>query len=255
VGYGYAATLAVATRTGIQNSGLTVSFAPPTIPTLTGVTSMATSGSEAVTITGTSFGPLGTAVTAQYFSTVYAANRYSATGCSVQTAHSVIVCSSVAGVGASLYWTVTVGGQSGTSSGTTSYVAPALSGASIAPASAATAGGTVVTIAGTNLGPASQLIAPVVTYYASAYSATVYTATSCTGAHSSMTCTLAMGVGSSLVFTVSVGAQTTAPFASSLRYTTAAVTNVLGGLFGTSGGATVTIVVRRSLMVQQRGCG
>jgi hypothetical protein len=242
VGASYVATLNVAQRVNVTNASLLLSFAGPTISALSGALNMRTAGGENVTLTGSWFGPAGTPVTVQYGS---AGNMYNASGCSVTAEHTEIVCATVAGVGANLTWSVTVGLQTASSAPLmTSYIAPTVDGASSTPVPAATIGGSQVTLSGQNLGPASPQLAFAVTYYAALFPSVVYNATGCSGAHTTLTCTLSTGVGASLVFSVQVGRQNASAFSSSVRYATPSVVNVSGAApFNTAGGESATVTV------------
>ena len=85
---------------------------------------------------------------------------YTATNCQVTQDHVQITCYTVPGTGRTLYWVVTVGGQtSDISLSSTSYAAPTL--LSLSPSSGPTAGGSTMVLTGINLGllaPSSQLV-------------------------------------------------------------------------------------------------
>ena len=103
----------------------TMSHGPATVTSVrvgsptTGGSLMATVGSEAVYLVGTNMGPVGTGGSDVVVTYGSAGNpQYTATGCAVDIAHTRMRCVSVAGVGASHVWTVSVGGVAGvTSSG------------------------------------------------------------------------------------------------------------------------------------------
>ena len=171
----------------------TTSYTAPAISglaTANGLTELETAGSEVVTLTGTSFGPVNSinTVSATYSNAALsnlAGSTFTATGCTV-TADTTIECNTAIGVGHSQAWTVTVGDQSSpASSDTTSYAAPRIecrysgagctvrSGVSVAsggsdilpvtPATIATDGTTTITLTGTNFGPGSDYPTNVVT--------------------------------------------------------------------------------------------
>ena len=123
---------------------------------------MATVGSEAMYLVGTNMGPVGTGGSDVVVTYGSAGNpQYTATGCAVDVAHTRMRCVSVAGVGASHVWTVSVGGVAGVtssgSSGMTSYTPPSVSsfpGLSVLR----TEGGETVALAGSNFGPLSSVV-------------------------------------------------------------------------------------------------
>eukprot|EP00808_Paulinella_micropora_P022933 g26443.t1 len=136
----------------------TTSYSPP-LPTAVavsgGAATLATTGGETVTISGTNFGPSGTTVSAWYVNSLGV--RYPTSGslanCAVPAGKDSIqvVCTSAAGVGASLIWTVSVDGQTGSvPAPQLSYAAPAIT--SVTPQSFPTTGGSI-TIYGTSFGP------------------------------------------------------------------------------------------------------
>lgn len=132
-------------------------------PPFPSVQPSSTSGNTSVTFIGQNF-VFGSAVLANY------SNRdgvlYTASQCAVQTGSAAIVCYTVPGYGASLSWTVSMGGvlvQTTLISGLlTSYVAPMLTSVSQAPVGIyqfPTAGLAQVTITGTGFGPAGTPVA------------------------------------------------------------------------------------------------
>ena len=133
-------------------SSAVLSYSLPFISGVAGGDSMATAGGVTITLSGVNFGPVGTTVSATYGVT---GSGYTASGCTVAVGHTTVTCVSIGGVGAALTWKLTVGGQtSAASSGTVSYVGPAItvvSGGSSMP----TGGGTLISLTGTHFGSTS----------------------------------------------------------------------------------------------------
>jgi hypothetical protein len=108
---------------GVKNKGATAQFsnifengnyAHPVISSVVGPSaSLQTKGTESITLYGTNFGlTTNTDLGLKYHPRRYPyATPYTATGCKVSTAHTKIVCTSVAGVGANLTFVLTVAGQ------------------------------------------------------------------------------------------------------------------------------------------------
>ena len=273
VGHDFTVTVKVGDQTG--SGATTLSYAAPVISSLSPTTGLATTGSETVTLTGTYFGPDvdSNSVTASYDKsggTDYLSTTFTATGCDVTVAHTGIECSTVVGVGSGHQWTVTVGDQdSARSTATMAYGVPTITNLKIDSNSGldgdtltmATAGSTVVTILGTNFGPAADGLNNVVS---AEYVTTQTGLTSTLGqstysldssacdvkAQTRMECTTIAGVGSSFKWDVTVGGQQTTTSSNGVDaglVTTYAAPNLvsiaLGGLttLPTSGGATVTI--------------
>jgi hypothetical protein len=180
----------------------------------------------------------GGAVTATYGSA-----PYTATSCTVTVADTAIQCTSAAGYGAGLAWTVVVNGVSSAPSlATTSYHAPTINIITVGASgtSMATAGGESLVITGTNFGPVGT---PVAVQYGPNY--WKYTATACSVSIASthVTCTSLPGYGATFVWQVTVGGSATnaVPFAL-LGYTVPAVTALsLTTGANPNGGEAVTI--------------
>jgi hypothetical protein len=242
VGTAYTPTVSVALQSGIVNAALQLSFSRPQITNLTGATVMQTTGGEIVTVWGQWFGPAGTPVAVSYGSASDLANNYSVPNCSV-TDHTTIVCETVAGVGQNLAWTVLVGGQSVTSTMTTSYAPPTVLNISL-PSPTNTTGGAFVTVSGVNFGPPPG--ASIVLTYVPAWAGrpVVYNATGCSANQSQIVCTMAAGVGTDLAFTVTVGRQPVVDYPTAISYVGPVVTQIVNGPFNTQGSEPVIIAVR-----------
>ena len=139
---------------GQKSTNPTTDYEPPTIYAIRGEPSD-TLGGTPVTISGANFGLTADqrpgAVTYGLTGT-----EYVATGCVVTRAHAELVCKTSAGWGTDLMWRVSIGGQLALPSPllTTRYAEPVIESAS--RTSAATGGGSVVTVRGRNFGPPGQ---------------------------------------------------------------------------------------------------
>lgn len=244
-GHGWVVTLGGQSSEVSSGEDAESSYAPPSISSRTGGTSMATSGGATVTFHGSNMGPVGTTVTATYGGSD--GTKYSTT-CTVPAAnpHTRVECTSVAGIGSNLGWIVSVAGQPTdvtTGSRRTSYTAPSISSLSGTSLSALpTAGGTTVTIEGNNFGPSSEDI-PSVSY--GSESAT-YEASDCvmTVEHTTLECDTIVGTGASHEWRVVVGGQTSAVAPSTTSYARPSISSLSGsglGSVSTSGGVAVTI--------------
>jgi len=134
-------------------------YAPPSVDDVTGPGAIdaSTDGGDIVHIHGNNF------ATNEFLGSVTygpSGTEYKASGCFVSTNHTQITCSTVAGTGRRLRWVVQVRGQASlVSEKTTSYAPPTLY--SVSPAGGPTAGSTVLTLSGKDLGlisPNSSLV-------------------------------------------------------------------------------------------------
>lgn len=136
-GVGYNHTYSVTVDGQIANKSTRASsYARPEIDSVSvdGSLQLDGSGGERVTITGTNFGPITTSnkinatyVTSVDYTSPLAGAMYLARDCVVSTAHTVVHCTTVSGVGTDHRWRVFAGGQaSRQSSETTSYGAPVI---------------------------------------------------------------------------------------------------------------------------------
>jgi hypothetical protein len=185
---------------------------------------MSTSG-QLVTLTGLNFGTVASGAT---LSVTYgpsgALTTYSSSSCAVTVAHFEVQCVSSPGVGANLFWQVTLQGLSGTSGATNSYYPPSIVSLSTFPVTTLrTSGGESVTIDGSHFGPLSAL--PTATYAGGSYS---YTASSCTVSisHTQIVCLSSRGVGANLLWQVSVGGQLSSFSSDQVSYTRPAVVSI-----------------------------
>lgn len=214
-----------------------MSYAPPSISGFSGPGVLAaTAGGEAVNITGLNFGPLGTAVdTVTYGPT---GSEFTAGGCTLVVAHTLISCATVPGAGAGLSWYVTITGQRSVSP-TTAYLAPVIDSFSGPGAVNASANGRqAVTLTGRYFSTAAFL--GVVTYGAGGRG---YTATGCTVTvpHTEITCYTVPGTGRALQWTVTVGNQTSRASLATTSYAVPSITAIAPAAGPTAGGTIVTI--------------
>ncbi len=237
VGRNHAWTVVVAGQTS-SASTQTTSFAAPQLLGISGAGSRYanTDGGQVVRISGLDFGPASATagvVNDGLITVVYGPASspalYVATNCTVSSASisaSALQCITAPGIGADLYWSVTIGGQAaGTTVGPTSYGSPIVSSFDGAgSANAFTSGNQVVTIFGSNFGPlgtqvtatytTSRTIASVVAPWSGAAAdpnATVeFPATGCAvvEAHRRVNCTTTEGAGYGIVWVVTIGNQT-----------------------------------------------
>jgi hypothetical protein len=138
---------------GQQSAVPATDYARPIITGLSGagVTNASVNGNQAVTITGNDFGPTQSKI--QKVTYGPGGGEYTATSCQLTVKHSQITCMTVAGVGATLRYIVTIDGQdSSPSTATANYRAPAIT--ALTATTSQTQGGSTVTITGTNFGAA-----------------------------------------------------------------------------------------------------
>jgi len=194
----------------------------------TGSTLHSTRGGQVVTLLGTNFGPTALkaaatgagepAVTVTYqpaFLAQVNGPSYTAADCRVVRRNTAINCTTVAGVGGSLRWTVRMGGADGSgdaatssSSVVTSYAPPSIADVTGADA-LLTQGGEWVVLSGDNLGPNGTFVRVA---YGSDPSNLDRVAESCAfvEVHSSVRCQTTAGVGAPLHWRVTVGQQSSA---------------------------------------------
>ena len=240
VGYGHKWTITISTpgtSTWTHTSGThTTSYAVPTITTVVRASNMPTTGNATVTLTGTNFGTLyngcesgctdtegllGDVAMVYYARTPNAlassASRYHCSAAMVTVANQQIVCTTQAGVGDTLYWSVTIGakphGDGWTLSSTDtnplnngSYAAPSIANVSTG-GRMTTSGGEKVKLEGIDMGPLGTSV-DVVTYGGD--EGYKYTATACvvTVAHTHIECVSAPGIGTDLGWRVQIGNNT-----------------------------------------------
>jgi len=148
---------------GSASTASTTAYGSPFITSLSGLGAVnaSTYGGEEITITGYNFGPkngAGANGNSSFLQSVTygpGGSEYEAAGCRITVAHTEIVCRTVAGIGPSLSWIVTVDGQSSQASDSpkTNYAPPVLNG--LSPFRVDTAGGSTHILNGTDLGMAS----------------------------------------------------------------------------------------------------
>jgi hypothetical protein len=264
-GKGYSWAVAVAGQSAPVFAANT-SYAPPVVtdfqPMTAGVAdinSFSTASTERVQISGSNFGPayvdgstfvsyqltLAAPVTA-YNTTIPTDSQnhvapFVPTGCIMTVQHTQLLCNMARGAGAGLVWTVVVDGQS-SSSPVIAYGLPVIATVrdsnGLPIASASTSGNDLVTLTGSNFGPANLNCRT-----------SVFNTTTCTGlvqsvtygrtgteykatyvnvlSHSSLVVRLLPGFGQNLTFVVTVAGQQSSPSAESFSFaapTIAAIT-------------------------------
>ncbi|MFY7873630.1 MAG: IPT/TIG domain-containing protein, partial [Limnohabitans sp.] len=271
IGPGLYWTVTIGGQTASTTVGPT-SYSPPIITSFAGAGSLnaVTAGNQVVTIFGSNFGPMGTAVTAVYTTNkaitsvvspvnVSASNdtvQFPATNCAVVEAHRKINCTTTEGAGFSIVWVLTIGNQT-SQSPTTSYKAPTITSlrmsqvlvsdvlvAASSPVtsltSLATEGGEVIVLNGTDLGPsANRTLVNAVSFGGGSYS---YSLQNCTFliAHQQLQCVTPAGVGSGFRAQVTVMYQSSGQSSDVLSYRAPSILVVSPSAIPTSG-ATVTL--------------
>jgi len=276
-------SLTVGEQASDEFTSTLTSYEPPVITSIVvdvGNTNLTTEGSDFVTITGTSFGPISSRnlVTAAYQNPILetlGGSVLKALSCEVSTIDTIMTCLTAVGVGHDQAWNVTVGGQtSDFSSDTTSYAVPRIEsrvdgsvrdGVSfivdnylemVSPSHISTDGTTAVTLTGTNFGPESPYENTIYVHYQSAtldtesfgYAGVAHTASDCSvadgGEHWQIICLLTdVGVGTGMQFYVNVGNQTSPPSTLYIDYNIPYISGLStsSGTISTTGGDVVTI--------------
>jgi len=173
------------------------------------------------------------ALSAQYGS-------YQATGCVFAAAHTTIVCTTVAGVGANFVWILTVASRTVSNPALkTSYIAPSISDITGITA-LSTAGNQAFTLTGANFGPSGTLAEVV---YSSGGRNKYNVSCTVTTPHSQITCLSAAGVGTGFSLTLTIGGQPVVVTPSPLRYVAPTVSDVtMASPISTLGGTMFTII-------------
>jgi hypothetical protein len=248
------------------------SYGSPIITSFDGVGSANafTAGNQTVTIFGSNFGPLGTAVTATYttnkvlttplvplsdlIDTVVSNDTISfpAVECTVVEAHRKINCTTTEGAGFGIVWLLTIGNQT-SQSPTTSFAAPTVTSVRVAylwvggsrlqstdPVTdlsrLSTEGGDVLLVNGTNLGPGDPRPLVDAVWYGSG--GIRYNLASCAVLvpHTQLRCLSSPGVGSGHRLSISVMYQASSMSSDVLAYREPTLTAVFPAVVGTSGG-------------------
>ena len=164
IGRDHQVVLTIGTQSSTASSSITVSYDAPTINRVLPYV-LSTNGSNKITVYGDNFGPLLSTPELQY-GPAGSTNLYRATSCSVTSiaSESTLLCDSVAGIGTSLSFNVSIGGQSGQYSNSSySYRRPRV--ASFTPAGPfETSATTTLTISGSDFGPSSGNTVQLQTY-------------------------------------------------------------------------------------------
>lgn len=215
----------------VSSSPHTISYARPTISGINGADALPTAGAASVEITGSGFGPPGTQPTLLYGPAAKPSTRYPSSQCVVRS-HTVMDCTTTAGVGSDLQWTATVAGLSSDAFAAGSHAAPFIASVTVTTQEAngamATSGNEVVTLSGVDLGPAdASRNTPVVTY---GPTGAEYTATECivTVAHRTVACRTAPGVGAGHKWVIIVGGIASPLSAQATAYRVPSISTVSG---------------------------
>ncbi len=208
----------------------------PTAVVAAGGSRLSTLGSELITITGSSFGPIGTQVSAVY-------GPYTTSGCSVTVADATIVCTSAAGIGFDHVLTLSVGAPAQISTALrVSYRLPVVSG--VSPSVVSSDAGENIAISGAFFGPPGSVVHATMrhatygtcnlTYvsHTDSASSAVATFTSCTGF-----------VGAGYNLTITVGGQVSEADNELLSYSPPTVSSAtMAGNKSTAGNLDLTVV-------------
>ena len=151
----------------VSDNGTFAVFAVPSVTSVVKTnadtlgTLLKTAGGEQVTITGTSFGATTAVVAASYGPVIPSVSyRFVALNCSLQAQDTAITCTTAPGSGAGHTWAVSINGVAAACGGqcTTSYPNPVVGVVSLRAGGGTqmdTNGGQLVSITGSNFGPAS----------------------------------------------------------------------------------------------------
>ena len=273
---------------GTQNStgsAPTTSYGRPIVSTLTGAGSSGavTSGNQTVVVTGFNFGPIGTPVLATYSthlsvssivnassaivssygstnnSFAYGANGaealFPAVNCIVVVAHNVINCSTSAGAGFNIGWTLSIGNQT-SQSPVTAYSTPTITDVRMVSmlvngttynatdpignlTALSTEGGDVIQISGTNFGPAYPRSYISGVWYSG--SGVEYDLSNCTfvTAHQVFTCVTVPGVGTGYSVQMTVLGQSSPASSQIVSYHAPVIMSASPSTVSTSGGTIV----------------
>jgi hypothetical protein len=215
------------------------------------LTAMATEGAQTIVFTGLNFGP---DIAQNTISGTYGnvgltglAKSANAANCFVTVANTEIECTTVAGVGHDLKWSLAVGAQPSVDNAAIkiTFAVPVISSVAAPISGIKTEGGTAVTVDGTSFGPddvGNVIIAKFQNSALSNLAGTEFEATCVIATpHTQLTCTAPAGVGKDQTWKVVVGDQTSASSSSTTSYTQAKVTETVPQNFGAAGGETVTL--------------
>jgi hypothetical protein len=227
---------------------------------------LSTLGGETVLVTGTDFGRAlatgqpSTAAVAVTYGPRAAPARFNATNCAVVDGNVAVQCTSAAGAGGDLVWTVCVDGVCGLPSAlVTSYTPPVVTSVLVPAGVFQTRGGDVFTLFGTDFGdPADVSVnaSVVVSYAPGGQGPAVFTAAHCAlqpragdaapgDASGAIVCTSVEGAGADLLWRVTVAglASEWSDPSTAVRYAAPEVVAVAAPLLRTLGGDAVALTV------------
>jgi hypothetical protein len=197
--------LTIGTRSATNPNAITISYAPPMITQIEDI-SPPTVGGTPITLIGSNFGPAG--LSWLIISAVYGTEPFTATNCTIIASNTKLQCMTAQGWGASLQWSVTVGGLTSVpSSGSMSYAAPIID--LIGGALPMSTYGTFITLIGTNFGPIIGRNQPVITFGTPTQQFTCFSGT-VVAAHVRVECRTSAGVGGPFRWRITIGRQVSA---------------------------------------------
>ena len=258
---GASSSSAVFGQAGASNSSTfapapAVGYNAPTVSSVGAPSVVDTAGGAAFNISGANFGPVGSPISVTYGKDLAGLSQpvFTATGCVVATAHTMLRCLTAPGVGAGFLVKVQVANQATTPTATTLAYSPpqvtGLSGSGLA--SMPTPGGTIVILTGRNFGPVGLTLPDLVTpvnpgaSYGPGANPFRFAAAGCSVSvkNTQITCSSAPGTGAGHAWSVNVGGQTSAAFNGSVTsYSPPVVASYAGAgvLADTTGGEIVNV--------------
>ena len=205
-----------------MQSPKTTAYIQPAITNVVGENSL-TQGGRVMTLTGTNFGPANNGeASASYGS-------FNIVSCTV-SGHTEMLCTTVAGKGKELQWSVTVGGQNPATQYTDTlmnYALPTITSTVVTGGgSMGTGGASTIDIVGTNFGPSCSDNCVTVSYISTGPMSSSYpgagtiTCNVVDTGHVKLLCNTVAGVGIDFGWIVTVAVQASSSFASTVKYAT-----------------------------------
>ena len=208
-----------------------------------------TNGGMTINLEGDYFGPTGSNSISAFYGPSGNTKKYEARNCQVlggANEHNVIQCTTNVGVGADLFWVVSVGDQESSISISpymSSYAIPTISGLGGAAASqfgSTTEGNIKMVLSGSNFGPAGT---PVSAVYGPDGEPSKYTARDCSVlGHTRVECFTVEGTGGLLRWRVTSGGQVSVVFEDeTMKYSNPSITTVPNTRINTDGTSTLVL--------------
>ncbi|GBG24702.1 Protein O-linked-mannose beta-1,2-N-acetylglucosaminyltransferase 1 [Hondaea fermentalgiana] len=195
--------------TNYSHTAPTIASVAFEVSTITEMKTKGGSSTDAILITGTNFGPVGTSIAVTY-GPVSQTSKFTATSCAVISAHTVVRCIYVAGSGVDLRFVVSANSvRSEASVQGLSYAGPTIESISGSGSeNARTSGGDTVYISGSGFGPVTEIDGTVVARYGGENGIKYY-ATDCAVIRedTQISCLTASGTGRDHPWTVSISGQ------------------------------------------------